>query len=252
MRTPSRAAPTSRHFPISEYRQLRGLQERLVRIDEPSRPMPVKANLIMHEQDHARTFSERSNHAAEEKKTLPAPCQNRSLGALPFARREHVARHRVCRRRPSGKRRTGERPARSSAKRALPPWQGRHSRKLIRIRQPNQPRGHQPRHGTRCTCSRPACLASTTGRRPAMHASADGSRTTKQGVGEGVASEAGRNPRKEADRDRPKGMRDRDRPNPFSKRAPSSATAGGQSATRSLSPNYPNYEEVRRDVLPPA
>ena len=106
MRTPCRAAPASRHFPISEYRQLRGLQERLVRIDEPSRPIPVKANLIMYEKDHARTFSERSNHAAEEKKTLPAPCQNRSLGALPFARREHVARHRVCRRRPSGKRRS--------------------------------------------------------------------------------------------------------------------------------------------------
>ena len=70
MRTPCRAAPTSRHFPISEYRQLRGLQERLVRIDEPSHPIPVKANLIMYEQDHARTFSERSNHAAEEKKTL--------------------------------------------------------------------------------------------------------------------------------------------------------------------------------------
>lgn len=81
MRTPSRAAPASRHFPISEYRQLRGLQERLVRIDEPSRPIPVKANLIMYEQDHARTFSERSNHAAEEEKT-PRPLAKIGASAL--------------------------------------------------------------------------------------------------------------------------------------------------------------------------
>ena len=89
MRTPCRAAPTSRHFPISEYRQLRGLQERLVRIDEPSRPMPVKANLIMYEQDHARTFSERSNHAAEEKKTVLRTTEEVREAALAPAEERH-------------------------------------------------------------------------------------------------------------------------------------------------------------------
>ncbi len=190
MRTPCRAAPTSRHFPISEYRQLRGLQERLVRIDEPSRPIPVKANLIMYEQDHARTFSERSNHAAEEKKTLPAPCQNRSLGALPFARREHVARHRVCRRRPSGKRRTGERPARSSAKRSSSP--------LGKVAIPENSFGYDSQISL-ASQNEGEGGASTTGE---GNASADGS---GQAAGEGVASEAGVTP-EEADPIIPKGI----------------------------------------------
>ena len=221
MRTPCRATPTSRHFPISEYRQLRGLQERLVRIDEPSHPIPVKANLIMYEQDHARTFSERSNHAAEEKKTLLAPCQNRSLGALPFARREHVARHRVCRRRPSGKRRTGERPARSSAKRALPPWQGRHSRKLIRIRQPNQP--SQPKRGRGGSFDNRRRQRIRRWLRPSSWGR--------------CRIRSGRNPGRGRSH-RPKGGY-RNRPEPFQSR-------DKRAACRQL----PELREVRRDVLP--